>query len=538
LLADAEICLLPWPGDPHPDHQAAGRAAARAAPVTAHRWSYPVWLWHWMRPDDGGIPWARAFRHELTEHQRVRKAAGIEAFVSQLKPGPAGENPILSPAMLTHFQRDTEVLFREPPAGSAPHRRFEELYHGTADPWEVSTSWYERRKRAVSLAALPQETYASAFEPACGIGAFTRELARRCDRLTAFDPVRAAVAQARTATAGLSGVDVRLGTLPDDLPPGAADLIVFSEILYYLGDVDLSATVDRAVSCLRTGGELLAVHWLPWAPEAPRDGMDAHRRLLAHPRLEPGGAPRRGVRPARAQANMISAIGVVVPAHNEEDLIGGCLRALRKALQELPAAVDRAICVVADRCTDATSEPARREFNGWRSGMVVTSGTAGSIGEVRDLGVRRARAALSGHPDCRVLLLCTDADTIVAPDWARRHVNRASRGSHAVAGFAELDGTTPMTPRTALRYRGVLADARQAEGPGNVFGANLGVRADAYTSVGGFRPLHTGEDHDLWHRLGSAGYRLCFAADALVTTSSRLRGRATGGLADLLRSLR
>jgi cellulose synthase/poly-beta-1,6-N-acetylglucosamine synthase-like glycosyltransferase len=84
----------------------------------------------------------------------------------------------------------------------------------------------------------------------------------------------------------------------------------------------------------------------------------------------------------------------------------------------------------------------------------------------------------------------------------------------------------------------VLADARQAEGPGNVFGANLGVRADAYTSVGGFRPLHTGEDHDLWHRLGSAGYRLCFAADALVTTSSRLRGRATGGLADLLRYLR
>jgi SAM-dependent methyltransferase len=287
LLADAEICLLPWPGDPHPDHQAAGWAAVRAAPVTAHRWSYPVWLWHWLRPDDGGIPWARAFRHELTEQQRVRKAAGIEAFVSQLKPGPAGEDPVLSPAMLTHFQRDTEVLFREPPAGSAPHSRFEELYRGTADPWEVSTSWYERRKRAVSLAALPLETYASAFEPACGIGAFTRELAGRCERLTAFDPVQAAVEQARTATAGLSGVDVRLGALPDDLPPGAADLIVFSEILYYLGDVDLSATVDRAVSCLRADGELLAVHWLPWAPEAPRDGMDAHRRLLAHPRLEP-----------------------------------------------------------------------------------------------------------------------------------------------------------------------------------------------------------------------------------------------------------
>jgi LmbE family N-acetylglucosaminyl deacetylase len=284
-LSDAEFCLLPWPGDPHPDHQAAGQAALLAAPITTHCWSYPIWLWHWIRPDDEVIPWAKAFRHELDGDQRRRKADGIAAFVSQLKPGPAGEDPILTSEILTHFQRDEEILFREPPAASAPHSRFAELYDDAADPWAVSTSWYERRKRAVALAALPRERYASAVEPACGIGTFTRDLATRCDELLAFDPVESAVARARQENP--SWVDVRLGSLPGDLPEGPVDLVVFSEILYYLGDDDLAATVEGAVAALRPGGDLLAVHWRPWAPEAPRDAADAHRRLLGHPALEP-----------------------------------------------------------------------------------------------------------------------------------------------------------------------------------------------------------------------------------------------------------
>jgi LmbE family N-acetylglucosaminyl deacetylase len=287
LLDDADICLLPWPGDPHPDHRAAGLAALEAAPITAHCWSYPIWLWHWIRPDDGKIPWTRAFRHQLSDEQQRRKAAGIADFVSQLKPGPAGEEPILSSAMLTHFQRDNEILFREPPARSAPQSRFEDLYRDAADPWAVSTRWYERRKRAVALAALPRERYSFAVEPACGVGSFTRELAPRCDRLVAFDPVGAAVQRARAAVLGLSGVDIHLGSLPGSLPVCPADLVVFGEILYYLGDRDLSATIEATVSALRPGGDLLAVHWRPWAPEAPRDGEDAHRRLLKHPDLDP-----------------------------------------------------------------------------------------------------------------------------------------------------------------------------------------------------------------------------------------------------------
>jgi LmbE family N-acetylglucosaminyl deacetylase len=285
LLEDAEICLMPWPEDPHPDHQAAGKAALEAAPITAHCWSYPIWLWHWMRPGDGKIPWAHAFRYRSTEAQRRRKTEGIADFVSQLKPGPAGEEPILSPDMLTHFQRDHEILFREPPARSAPQSRFEDLYHDTNDPWAVATRWYERRKRAVALAALPRERYNFAVEPACGVGTFTHDLASRCARLVAFDPVGSAVERARSAVRGLSKVDVHRGALPGNLPSGPVDLIVYSEILYYLGDDDLTATIDATVAALKPGGDLLAVHWRPWAPEAPRDAEDAHRRLTEHPDL-------------------------------------------------------------------------------------------------------------------------------------------------------------------------------------------------------------------------------------------------------------
>jgi LmbE family N-acetylglucosaminyl deacetylase len=286
LIDGSDLCLMPWPDDPHPDHREAGRAARLAAPVTTHCWSYPIWLWHWLRPDDPAIPWSRAFAHRLRSDTRTRKSAAINASVSQLKPGPNGEEPILPREVLAHFERDTEVFFREPPTRSARRSRFNDLYDGEPDPWQVSSRFYERRKRAIALAALPDERYGIAVEPACGTGAFTRELGPRCDRLLAFDPVPVAVDHAQAATAGLPQVRVHVGEIPGDLPDGPVDLLVYSEILYYLDDEDLAATIERSVAAVRPGGHLLAVHWLPWAPEAPRDGRDAHRHLLAHASLE------------------------------------------------------------------------------------------------------------------------------------------------------------------------------------------------------------------------------------------------------------
>jgi LmbE family N-acetylglucosaminyl deacetylase len=270
-LADADVCLAPWPDDPHPDHRVVGEATGLAAPVTTHRWSYPIWTGYRAHPDDPVVPRDRAFVHRLTESQWRRKTAGIAAFAGRFEAG-----PIL----------DSEILFRQPPTRTAPIERFTDLYAATTDPWGTATKWYERRKRAVALAALPCARYGFAVEPACGTGMLARMLADRCDQVLAFDPVIEAVRQARAATSGLPQVEVRQGELPAGLPAGPVDLVVFSEILYYLDDRDLRDTVDRAVAALRPGGQVLAVHWRPWAAEAPRDGIAAHRVLLARPEFE------------------------------------------------------------------------------------------------------------------------------------------------------------------------------------------------------------------------------------------------------------
>lgn len=234
---------------------------------------------------------------------------------------------------------------------------------------------------------------------------------------------------------------------------------------------------------------------------------------------------------------MITAVGVVVPARDERRHIQECLWSLCRALRELPPGIERAVCVVADRCTDATATLATAGLDGLPWASVVENRLDLTIGQVRDLGMRHVGVALAHHVPSEVLLLSTDADSTVALDWAVQHVRLAGRGLHAVAGPADLDDLRALEPVVALRYGDVLARARRPEGHGNVYAANLGVRADAFHAVGGFGAVASGEDHDLWERLGRAGYRRRYADGPKVTTSARREGRAAGGLADLLCSL-
>lgn len=185
-------------------------------------------------------------------------------------------------------------------------RHFDDLFTRDADPWGYRTRWYERRKRALMLACLPQERYARAFEPACANGELSAELAARCDRLLCSDGSAAAVAHARRRLAGFPHVDVALARLPADWPmasgdaateggsigvdgatgmtgaPGAAgafDLIVLSEIGYYLGDADLDVLIERAAAALAPGGTLLASHWRHPEGDYLRSGDAVHQRM-------------------------------------------------------------------------------------------------------------------------------------------------------------------------------------------------------------------------------------------------------------------
>lgn len=238
---------------------------------------------------------------------------------------------------------------------------------------------------------------------------------------------------------------------------------------------------------------------------------------------------------------MIAAVGVVVPAHNEQDRIVACLRSIRRALQRLPTGTATAVTVVLDRCTDGTPDRVVSVIADWpQAEAVLTRGasSAGSgVGALRALGLRRALARLGAHPEDRIWLLSTDADTTVPPDWACAHLRLAAAGAHGVAGLAELAGGAHLSPDVLQRYRAIVASGLHGRHHKHVYGANLGFRADAYLAVGGFPIDGAGEDHGLWRRMTAAGYRLECPTTLQVQTSARVRGRAEGGLADLLRSL-
>jgi LmbE family N-acetylglucosaminyl deacetylase len=114
LLAPGRWCLATWRGDGHPDHEAVGRAAARACRATGARLlEYPVWTWHWAVPDDPGVPWHRARRIDLNPAAVAAKAAAVAAFTSQISPlGPApADAAVLPPHVLERFARPYETVF-------------------------------------------------------------------------------------------------------------------------------------------------------------------------------------------------------------------------------------------------------------------------------------------------------------------------------------------------------------------------------------------------------------------------------------------
>jgi SAM-dependent methyltransferase len=145
---------------------------------------------------------------------------------------------------------------------SLPASYFDALYAADPDPWKFRTSDYEAAKYAATLAALPRPRYGHALEIGCSIGVLTRMLAQRCDRLLALDGAARALAAARRHCAGLEQVALQQREVPRQWPRGRYDLILFSEVLYYLDEEDLSRTAALTLRSLQPGGEVLLVHWI------------------------------------------------------------------------------------------------------------------------------------------------------------------------------------------------------------------------------------------------------------------------------------
>jgi SAM-dependent methyltransferase len=153
---------------------------------------------------------------------------------------------------------------------------FEALYRADPDPWRYQSSHYERDKYLATLAACGAGPFESAVELGGSIGVFSSLLAPRCGSLTTVDFSPTAVRLARSRLASEDNVQALVGRIPNDLPSGRFDLVVASEVLYYLTSAELQATIDWAVSALRPGGRFVCVHWRVPGPERPLSAETVH----------------------------------------------------------------------------------------------------------------------------------------------------------------------------------------------------------------------------------------------------------------------
>ena len=228
---------------------------------------------------------------------------------------------------------------------------------------------------------------------------------------------------------------------------------------------------------------------------------------------------------------------VVVPARDEEELIGGCIRAL--AAQRGVDPERWRVILVLDGCRDETRALALA--------AAAEGGPEVELLELEPVGVGAARARgmdlgctlleRAGNPSG--LIATTDADSRVAPDWLVRQLAAIAEGARAIGGRVALEAAdaTFLGDATISRRRREHEEriARvRGQGPTehpHFAGASIGITADAYRAIGGFEPLAALEDEDLGRRLSAGGVTIHRLDSVRVTTSGRTSGRAPRGLA-------
>lgn len=153
---------------------------------------------------------------------------------------------------------------------------FDEVYAANEDPWNFASSEYEAAKYAATLAALPRENYRNVFEIGCSIGVLTEKLAVRCGKLLAVDVSERALAQAKERLGNAPNVHLELLRMPDEFPSENFDLILISEVGYYLAPADWQTALEKVFAHLNENGQVALVHWTPPVHDYPQTGDAVH----------------------------------------------------------------------------------------------------------------------------------------------------------------------------------------------------------------------------------------------------------------------
>lgn len=170
-------------------------------------------------------------------------------------------------------------LFRIP---TPPKDRFDLLYSLKKDPWHYHSSTYESDKYKDTLSLLAGASYGTVLEMGCSVGVFTAQLAPLCKNLIAADASSVALERTRVHCKEFPYITFKCMDLFNDALDEKFDLIVCSEVLYYLDDYNkIKEMMHKMADWLLPDGKVLLAHMR----RKKEDGVGFGRSLLGFPSM-------------------------------------------------------------------------------------------------------------------------------------------------------------------------------------------------------------------------------------------------------------
>jgi cellulose synthase/poly-beta-1,6-N-acetylglucosamine synthase-like glycosyltransferase len=249
---------------------------------------------------------------------------------------------------------------------------------------------------------------------------------------------------------------------------------------------------------------------------------------------------------------------VAIPVRDEARRLPACLAALADQRDRLGRPVERdgfGVVVFANNCTDNSGSLARAMPEELSLALRVVEVSlmpgAAHAGNARGGAMDAALDWLAEDFATDGVILTTDADSQVSPDWLVSNLEAVAAGADAVLGQIRLDEDGDLLSEALHRrgrleseYEALLAALSARVDPlpydpwpnhATISGASIAITRRAYEEVGGLPRVPLGEDKALVAALMRIDARIRHAPDVLVTTSGRTDGRAPGGVADTLR---
>lgn len=161
---------------------------------------------------------------------------------------------------------------------------FFDHFFDAGDPFGFDRNPEEQLKFHRTLEVCGEGPLGRVLELGCAVGSFTEVLAPRASDVLALDVSQAAVDQVASRLQDHANVRAKAMAIPEEFPEETFDLVVASDVLYYLSVEELKRCLERIEGLLPKGGAFVAVHYVPRMGSV-LNGDEAHDILVAHTSL-------------------------------------------------------------------------------------------------------------------------------------------------------------------------------------------------------------------------------------------------------------